>query len=60
MCRSQGAGAFPLTTHLGLLQAKLNQPGPWLKEVVNDIAVLNRSGPNLGKYELKPDYQADT
>ncbi|GMH33091.1 hypothetical protein BSKO_00925 [Bryopsis sp. KO-2023] len=41
------------------LQGKLNQPGPWLKEVVNEIAVLNRNGPNLGKYELKAEYQVD-
>lgn len=43
--------------HLATLQANLNQPSAWLKEVLNEIAVLNRSGPNLGQYELKREYK---
>ncbi|CAD7704678.1 unnamed protein product [Ostreobium quekettii] len=42
---------------LATLQTRLNQPNAWLKEVLNEIAVLNRSGPNLGQYELKNEYK---
>jgi len=31
------------------------QPATWLKEVLNDIAILNKRGVNLGTYELKPE-----
>lgn len=41
------------------LQSETNQPTAFLKEVLNEIALLNRKGPNQYLWELKPDYRHD-
>lgn len=41
------------------LQSETNQPTAYLKEVLNEIALLNRKGPNQYLWELKPDYRHD-
>jgi len=41
------------------LQNETNQPTAFLKEVLNEIALLNRKGPNQYLWELKPDYRHD-
>lgn len=36
---------------------KTQQPQAWLKEVLNEICILNKRGPFLGNYELKPEFK---
>ena len=36
---------------------KLQQPEAYLKEVLDGIAVMNKSGPFNGKWSLKPEYK---
>jgi transcription initiation factor TFIIF subunit beta len=33
------------------------QPQMWLKEVLLDVAQLNKRGPYLGTYSLKPEFK---
>ncbi|KAF8663853.1 hypothetical protein HU200_055188 [Digitaria exilis] len=42
-----------------LLQ-KTNQPEQFLKEILNEICVYNKRGPNQGTHELKPEYKKYT
>lgn len=51
-------GLFEKQAHWNFsqLQTETNQPGTFLKEVLNDIAVLNKKGPHRDLYELKRDY----
>jgi transcription initiation factor TFIIF subunit beta len=37
-----------------------NQPEAYLKEVLDDIAIMNRSGPYNGKWSLKPEFKHRT
>jgi transcription initiation factor TFIIF subunit beta len=39
------------------LVAETRQPAVWLKEVLTELAVLNRRGPNTGMYVLKEEYR---
>jgi len=39
------------------LAAETRQPAVWLKEVLTELAVLNRRGPNTGMYALKEEYR---
>mmetsp|Transcript_4419 Transcript_4419/g.18104 ORF Transcript_4419/g.18104 Transcript_4419/m.18104 type:complete len:416 (-) Transcript_4419:688-1935(-) len=39
------------------LVAETRQPAVWLKEVLTELAVLNRRGPNTGMYALKEEYR---
>ncbi|RKO96058.1 hypothetical protein CAUPRSCDRAFT_8558 [Caulochytrium protostelioides] len=36
---------------------KTQQPSGWLREVLQDITVLNKRGPYTGMYQLKPEYR---
>jgi len=40
----------------GLLE-QTQQPQVWLREVLNEIAVLNKRGPYTGMYQLKPEFR---
>ena len=40
------------------LQKETDQPEVWLKEVLGEIAVLNKRGPNAKLWELKKEYKA--
>ncbi|KAJ3164539.1 hypothetical protein HDU88_005185 [Geranomyces variabilis] len=42
------------------LADRTQQPLAWLKEVLNEVAVLNRRGPYVGLYELKPEFKGST
>ena len=52
-------GEFQTTTHLTfkVLSERLQQPDSWLKENLNEICDLNKRGPNIGSYELKPEFK---
>ncbi len=39
------------------LQARINQPVAWLKEVLGQVAVQVRSGPHKDEWELKKEYR---
>jgi transcription initiation factor TFIIF subunit beta len=39
------------------LVEETKQPAMWLKEVLQEIATLNRRGPNAGQYSLKEMYR---
>lgn len=39
------------------LTEKTQQPQIWLKEVLNEVCDFHRKGPNVQKYELKPEYK---
>mmetsp|Transcript_1024 Transcript_1024/g.3752 ORF Transcript_1024/g.3752 Transcript_1024/m.3752 type:complete len:341 (-) Transcript_1024:68-1090(-) len=39
------------------LLLETNQPGDWLKQTLNEIAVLNRRGPNMGLWSLQDMYK---
>jgi len=41
------------------LRQKVQQPETYLREVLNEIAVLERSGPNNGMYRLTENYAAN-
>ncbi|KAJ3299474.1 hypothetical protein HDU76_006299, partial [Blyttiomyces sp. JEL0837] len=45
---------YPYWTFKALLE-RTGQPQNWLKEVINDILVLNKKGPYNGHYSLKPE-----
>nr|CAB3474410.1 unnamed protein product [Digitaria exilis] len=51
-----GKGMRPLPVH------QLIPPGPkqFLKEILNEICVYNKRGPNQGTHELKPEYKKYT
>lgn len=34
-----------------------NQPEAYLKEVLEDIAVMNKAGPYSGKWSLRPEFK---
>ncbi|KAJ3008040.1 hypothetical protein HKX48_008805 [Thoreauomyces humboldtii] len=40
----------------GLLE-RTDQPQSWLKEVLNEVAFLNKRGPYMGLYELKAEFK---
>ncbi|EIE27582.1 winged helix DNA-binding domain-containing protein [Coccomyxa subellipsoidea C-169] len=40
------------------LQKETDQPAVWLKEVLGEVAVLNKRGPNANLWELKKEYRA--
>ena len=40
------------------LQRETDQPSIWLKEVLNDIALLNKRGPNKDLWELQKQYKS--
>mmetsp|Transcript_5920 Transcript_5920/g.15070 ORF Transcript_5920/g.15070 Transcript_5920/m.15070 type:complete len:276 (-) Transcript_5920:79-906(-) len=48
-------GALNLTT----LENLTNQPTPYLKELLREYCIYNKSGVNKRKYELKPEYKLD-
>eukprot|EP00249_Psilotum_nudum_P011002 c22906_g1_i1 orf=743-1531(-) len=50
---------FEGQSHWALKQlvAETQQPEAFLKEVMSDLCVYNKRGPNQGKYELKPEYK---
>jgi len=37
-----------------------DQPEQFLKEILNDLCVYNKRGPNQGTHELKPEYKKST
>eukprot|EP00250_Pteridium_aquilinum_P028129 c36630_g1_i1 orf=675-1451(-) len=39
------------------LVAETQQPEAFLKEVMSDLCIYNKRGPNQGKYELKPEFR---
>ena len=39
------------------LQDETLQPAAFLKEVLGDISILNKTGPYTGNYELKPEFK---
>jgi transcription initiation factor TFIIF subunit beta len=39
------------------LREVTNQPEAYLKEVLEEIAIMNRSGPYNGKWSLKPEFK---
>ena len=41
----------------GIIARPWRQPAEFLKEVLGEIAVLNRRGPNTGQYSLKDMYK---
>ncbi len=41
------------------LVEETKQPAVWLKEVVTELAVLNRRGPNTGMWTLKDMYKRE-
>ena len=47
---------YPFWTFKGLLE-RTNQPQAWLKECLNEIAILNKRGPYNGMYQLLPEYR---
>ncbi|CAG8624439.1 9577_t:CDS:2, partial [Acaulospora colombiana] len=51
---------FRQKTHWSIkeLRQKVQQPEVYLREVLNEIAVLERSGPNNGMYRLTENYSA--
>ncbi|KAI8907096.1 transcription initiation factor IIF, beta subunit-domain-containing protein [Powellomyces hirtus] len=42
------------------LMERTQQPQAWLKEVLNEVALLNKRGPYVGLYELKPEFKGST
>ncbi|KAI8823086.1 transcription initiation factor IIF, beta subunit-domain-containing protein [Fimicolochytrium jonesii] len=40
----------------GLLE-RTHQPQAWLKEVLGEVAILNKRGPYVGLYELRPEFK---
>ncbi|OMJ29609.1 Transcription initiation factor IIF subunit beta [Smittium culicis] len=52
-------GKFAYWTLKGLIEYT-KQPSAFLKEVLNDIAVLNKRGPYSSMYSLKPEFRGDT
>jgi transcription initiation factor TFIIF subunit beta len=38
----------------------LNFAQQFLKEILNDLCVYNKRGPNQGTHELKPEYKKST
>ncbi|KND05055.1 transcription factor IIF subunit TFG2 [Spizellomyces punctatus DAOM BR117] len=47
---------YPHWTFKGLVE-RTQQPQAWLKEVLNDLALLHKRGPYVGTYELKPEFK---
>ncbi|XP_073112046.1 transcription initiation factor IIF subunit beta [Elaeis guineensis] len=42
------------------LVQETDQPEQFLKEILNDLCVYNKRGPNQGTHELKPEYKKTT
>lgn len=42
------------------LRQKVQQPETYLREVLNEVAILERSGPNNGMYRLTDNYATQT
>lgn len=42
------------------LVAETQQPEAFLKEVMSELCIYNKRGPNQGKYELKPEFRKTT
>lgn len=42
------------------LVAETQQPEAFLKEVMSELCIYNKRGPNQGKYELRPEFQKTT
>ncbi|TKW17026.1 hypothetical protein SEVIR_5G338600v4 [Setaria viridis] len=42
------------------LMQETDQPEQFLKEILNDLCVYNKRGPNQGTHELKPEYKKST
>ncbi|KAL6616138.1 hypothetical protein ACP70R_038408 [Stipagrostis hirtigluma subsp. patula] len=42
------------------LMQETDQPEQFLKEILNDLCVYNKRGPNQGTHELKPEYKKHT
>ncbi|KAJ2807054.1 hypothetical protein H4R20_001438 [Coemansia guatemalensis] len=51
-----GFEKFPFWTFKGLVE-HTKQPSAYLKEVLGDIAKLNKSGPYANMYSLKPEFR---
>ncbi|KAI8646135.1 transcription initiation factor IIF, beta subunit-domain-containing protein [Parasitella parasitica] len=47
---------YPYYTFKGLVE-HTKQPNQYLKEVLNEICILNKKGPYTGSYQLKPEYK---
>ncbi|KAJ2338473.1 hypothetical protein GGF43_006870 [Coemansia sp. RSA 2618] len=47
---------FPYWSFKGLLE-ETRQPSAYLKEVLADVARLNKSGPYVNNYSLKPEFR---
>jgi len=45
---------------LKVLVQETDQPEQFLKEILNDLCVYNKRGPNQGTHELKPEYKKST
>ncbi|OLY78382.1 Transcription initiation factor IIF subunit beta [Smittium mucronatum] len=52
-------GKFAYWTLKGLIEYT-KQPSAFLKEVLSDIAVLNKRGPYSSMYSLKPEFRGDS
>ncbi|KAI9478359.1 MAG: transcription initiation factor IIF, beta subunit-domain-containing protein [Benjaminiella poitrasii] len=47
---------FPYWSFKGIVE-HTKQPNQYLKEVLNEICILNKRGPYAGNYQLKPEYK---
>ncbi|KAI8070688.1 transcription initiation factor IIF, beta subunit-domain-containing protein [Gongronella butleri] len=47
---------YPYWSFKGILE-HTRQPAQYLKEVLNEICVLNKRGPYAGNYQLKPEFK---
>ncbi|KAJ3281499.1 hypothetical protein HK104_011424 [Borealophlyctis nickersoniae] len=56
-CIFDAFAEFPQISFKGLVD-HLDQPQAWLKEVLQEVAVLVKKGAYAGTWELKPEYKA--
>jgi len=52
--------SFVVLWELKQLPFILNFAQQFLKEILNDLCVYNKRGPNQGTHELKPEYKKST
>ncbi|CEG77903.1 hypothetical protein RMATCC62417_12581 [Rhizopus microsporus] len=47
---------YPYWSFKGILE-ETKQPSQYLKEILNEICILNKRGPYAGNYQLKPEFK---
>ncbi|GJN14884.1 hypothetical protein PR202_gb01757 [Eleusine coracana subsp. coracana] len=55
--KDHGMSMRPMPGMVGLMPSGSKQ---FLKEILNDLCVYNKRGPNQGTHELKPEYKKST